>query len=196
MMIAERLDMMIAERLERLAGITLLAGKHADEQDGMCVMEAAAWVAGESFTDHPSCVCPVIGAFLRSWNDAITDDKERTRLLTPLIEKVIGTRATPDVEAKRAFLCVDWAIRSFLPDWLAGCDASYASHAAALRTIPEITDWDSLANATPVLADVQKRAAAARDAARDAARAKLTPLKEKLQAGAVDLVRHLCACVD
>lgn len=39
-----------------------------------CILEAASWVAGESRTDRPASVTPVVAAFLRSWNDGLSDD--------------------------------------------------------------------------------------------------------------------------
>jgi hypothetical protein len=36
-----------------LAAISLLEGSHTSAEDGMCVMEAVAYVAGEPFSDHP-----------------------------------------------------------------------------------------------------------------------------------------------
>ena len=46
--------------------ITLDSGSHDRRTDGVCVMEAVAWWAGEDHSDRPECVSPVIGAFLRS----------------------------------------------------------------------------------------------------------------------------------
>jgi hypothetical protein len=37
-------------------------------------MELASMLAGEPFSDHPQSVCPVIGTFLRTYNDAIDDE--------------------------------------------------------------------------------------------------------------------------
>ena len=51
----------------------------------MCVMEAADYVAGEDWSDKTRCVCPVMGAFMRSWNDNAENNAERDRLLKPLI---------------------------------------------------------------------------------------------------------------
>ncbi len=80
----------LADRLARVA--ELKSGAHtANDGAAMCAMEAAAWVAGEPWSDHPECVCPVIGAFMRSWNDSLPDDR-RTALLLPLIPATIGTR--------------------------------------------------------------------------------------------------------
>ena len=68
--------------IERLS---LQSGSHESLEKGMCVMEAAAYVAGEPWSDHPVCACPVITAFMIAWNDALPNDAERDRLLKPLI---------------------------------------------------------------------------------------------------------------
>ena len=48
---------------DRLAALTTLAhGAHDSPADGLCAMEAAAWLAGEPHSDHPACVSPVIAA--------------------------------------------------------------------------------------------------------------------------------------
>jgi hypothetical protein len=67
--------------------IKLSKGKHTDPQDGACVMELASMLAGEPFTDHPASVCPVIGSFLRSYNDSITDRTHASVLA--LIDKLL-----------------------------------------------------------------------------------------------------------
>ena len=46
----------VQERLDALATLTLKNGSHPSPDDGLCVMEAAAWVAGEPHSDHPACV--------------------------------------------------------------------------------------------------------------------------------------------
>ena len=60
-------------------GIVLAKGEHQDKMDAYCVMEAVAYVAGEPWSDHPQCACPVLTSFLISWNDAL-DDVTRQRL--------------------------------------------------------------------------------------------------------------------
>ena len=141
--------------------LVLKPGSHAPDGE-YCVMEAVAALAGEPWSDAPACVCPVIGGLLRAWNDGIHSDAERTRLLKPLIQPAIGTRSTPEVERMRSSLALDWLVRVNLPAW---CDLvpTLASHAAALRALPETTDWGSCHIA------VIAAGAAARDAARDAA---------------------------
>lgn len=59
-----------------LGPLTLLKGKH-DRGQGMCAMEAAAYLAGEPHSDHPKCVSPVIATFLRNWNDGLPDDQRQ-----------------------------------------------------------------------------------------------------------------------
>ena len=162
--------LIIPERLEELKSIQLASGSHRSVEDGMCAMEAASYIAGEPFTDHPSCSCPVITAFLISWNDSIKDAGERTRIIMPLIPLTINTRSTKEIENRRAFMCMDWSIRVFTPDWLDMCHSRHAVHTASLRLLPEIVDWQGIINATPILVDLRKQASAAWDAAWCAAR--------------------------
>ena len=88
------------KRLKEVAALPLDSGSHEYIRYGMCVMEAVSYVAGEPWSDSPECACPVIAAFLRSWNDALPDD-QRNDLLRPLIPLLIGTHATPAVEQRR-----------------------------------------------------------------------------------------------
>ena len=63
-----------------MTAVLLKSGAHASPSEGLCVMEAAAWLAGEAHTDHPACVSVVIAAFCRSWNDALPTDADRDEL--------------------------------------------------------------------------------------------------------------------
>ena len=47
-------------------------------------------LAGEPFSDHPHSVCPVIGSFLRAYNDRI-DDRRRQDLYA-YAAAVVGSR--------------------------------------------------------------------------------------------------------
>jgi hypothetical protein len=62
-------------------------------------MELASMLAGEAFTDHPRSVCPVIGAFLRTYNDSIDD--ERRQALYAYAAKVVGSRGPEELERER-----------------------------------------------------------------------------------------------
>src|SRR5690242_426726 len=83
--------------------VKLARGKHASPEDGVCVMELASMLTGEEFSDHPRSVCPVIGAFLRAYNDRV-DDRWR-RDLWAYAAKAVGTRSTIAVERERALIC-------------------------------------------------------------------------------------------
>lgn len=93
----------VAQKLET---VVLKHGSHETPTAGMCLMEAAAYVAGESHSDHPKCVCPVLAAAGRSLNDASNwkDDEQRTRVLKPYLVKFLGTAeaSTDEIKVKRA----------------------------------------------------------------------------------------------
>lgn len=80
--------------------IKLSKGRHASPDDGACVMELASMLAGETFSDHPKSVCPVISSFLRTYNDAVDDD--RREALYACAAQVIGTRGSREVARARS----------------------------------------------------------------------------------------------
>jgi hypothetical protein len=86
--------------------IRLGQGSHSSPANGACVVELASLFAGEQFSDRPQCVCPVIAAFLRGWNDrSAYADRQRLR---PYAQRIVGTRASPSVTAWRRDLCLAW----------------------------------------------------------------------------------------
>jgi hypothetical protein len=87
--------------------IKLSKGKHTTPEDGACVMELASMLAGEPFTDHPASVCPVIGSFLRSYNDSIDDDRRQS--LYEYASKVVGSRTCQRTQQARAERLAAWA---------------------------------------------------------------------------------------
>ena len=153
---------------ERLAQITALeVGSHTNFRDGVCAMEAVAYIAGEKFSDTPECACPVISAFVRNWNDSLPD-ADRTLLILPLVPRLVGTKASAAVEQRRANMAADWLIRFHTPVWLRL--AGMIAHADALENMPEITDFSECPDLMPVLKAAQIDSTAAGDAARAAAR--------------------------
>jgi hypothetical protein len=166
----------MADVTERLALIAPLAKGAHEDHEAMCVMEAVAFVAGEPWSDYPECACPVISAFLRAWNDALSDD-ERDPLLRPLIPRMIGTRRDTAVEQRRATMAIDWLVRVHTPVWLRL--AKLDKQADALASLPEITDITQCPSLMPALKAARDDAAAVwgvgwvagRTAAMDAARA-------------------------
>lgn len=148
--------------------IRLAFGGHASREEGMCLLEAVAYVAGEPHTDHPQCVCPVLASFGRAWNDAL-DDEDRNRLLRPFIRRLIGTRSTPEVEQRRAYMAADWTARLAAPVWLRA--AGLVDEAGALEALPPLDSAEACRNAGPTLRRAREAALAARRAgAVDAAR--------------------------
>jgi len=161
--------------------IRLSKGKHAAPTEGACVMELASMLAGEPFSDRPAAACPVIGGFLRAYNDRI--DEERRQDLYRYAALVVGSRASAEVERAREERCLAWAeerkrerarplrwvtrASPAVVDRRLGLDAAgtYAarsirrhtdrSHAAALALIDELLAMDSGRRAT------RERAAAA-----------------------------------
>lgn len=66
----------------------LSRGRHRNPRRGACFMEYASYLAGESWSDHPSCTHPALASLARMVNDC-TSDAARGRLVT-LIPSVIG----------------------------------------------------------------------------------------------------------
>ena len=79
----------------------LSRGKHRNPRRGACFMELASFLAGERWSDHPSCTHPLLAEVARSVNDR-TSDAGRP-LLAPLIPSVIGlTSDDPRADARIA----------------------------------------------------------------------------------------------
>ena len=153
---------------EQREALRLAQGAHNSIEDGACIMEAAAWIAGEPWSDHPECVSPVIAEFCRSWNDALPD-ADRHRLLAPYVAKVLGTKTTKKDEETRAWLATDWLVRVCTPAWLRL--AKLDEHARALESLARICDATTARSAQPSLEAARSASAAARDAASAAASA-------------------------
>ena len=153
-------------RLERIKALGRGQHKPPNGEFSACVMEAVAYVAGEPWSDHPECACPVIGTFLRTWNDSLPDD-DRTALLLPLIPRLVGTRLTRATEVRRATMSADWLVREYTPAWLRL--AGLISQADALAALPEIADFTDTPSLMPALIAARDSAAAAWAAAVGAA---------------------------
>lgn len=124
--------------LDKLADLGPLARGSHDPGRTACIMEAAAYVAGEVWSDEPACVCPVIATFARSLNDDMPDNL-RDELLRPLIPIVVETKGTRDDELRRSFIAVDFAVRhaAVLAMRAAGAD-DIADELAALPPIDNV----------------------------------------------------------
>src|SRR5574341_2000998 len=85
--------------------LTLMSGPHKEQQKLYCVMEAVAYIAGEPHSDSPACSCPALAAWLRRANDSMSN--EDRQLLKPFIRKMVGSRASKEVEMRRACLLTE-----------------------------------------------------------------------------------------
>ena len=138
------------------------SGSH-DPNGKACVMEMAAYMAGEPWSDSPKCASPVIGAFARSFWDASPDN------WPGLVERLdaITASANPAADDARAWLAFDWLVRTFTPVWLrkAGLD----TEAAALVALPALTSAALAKSAQPIIDEARRKANAAWAAAGAAA---------------------------
>ncbi len=66
----------------------LSAGKHRSARRGACFMEYASYLAGERWSDRPSCTHPTLAALARLVND-LSEDGSRSKLGI-LIPSVVG----------------------------------------------------------------------------------------------------------
>jgi hypothetical protein len=138
--------------------VKLGKGKHITPEDGACVMELASMLAGEPFSDHPACACPVIGSFLRAYNDSLDD--ERRQDLYAYASRVVGSRGGAAVQRARAERIAAWEmdlrrrrlLRRMLPERLRdiGLHRRYAldtigTHAVhAIRRHTDLTHAEAL----------------------------------------------------
>jgi hypothetical protein len=163
----------------------LAHGAHNAPEQGMCLLEAVSYVAGEPFTDRPQCVDPVLGAFGRALNDNMLN-AERQKLL-PLIPLMLDTRVDDTVSLRRAMLLCDGVIRQILPNILeqiglpavAGNlrglaevkDAASASAASAAANAAASAAWSAESAAESAAASAAWSAESAAESAANAARA-------------------------
>ena len=177
-----------------LSTVHLEAGGHNGPDDGMCVMELVSLLARQPFSDAPPCVSPILRDFAMRWNDDL-DDTTRQRLV-PYAPRMVGT-AGDGHDERRAWLLVDWQVRTFTPAWLRL--AGLTTEADRLAGEPEIVDHATLQAVQADLEQARSKAAATRDAARaatwaaarDAARDALQPTVAELQESAFALLDRL-----
>jgi hypothetical protein len=149
-----------------LTALHLAKGSHRDRSNGLCLLEAVAWWAGEPHTDRPACVSPVLAGFGRTLNDVLPD--ARRQELVRFVPLLPGTNRDGKDEA-RGYLALDWLIRTFAPAFL-DLRPDLADTAAELRSLAPVVDLPTARTAGPVVRSARDKAHAAWDAARSAAR--------------------------
>src|SRR3954469_22253463 len=96
--------MTVSHQVARLA-----RGRHASPDAGVCAMELASMLAHEPFSDRSPSISPTIGAFLRTYNDGVDDD--RRQALYSVAAAVVGTASKRSVERERINRCLSFALR-------------------------------------------------------------------------------------
>lgn len=116
--------------------IKLSRGSHSSPQDGMCIMECVAYIAGEKHTDRPKCACSYLTGFAIKLND-IASFEQRQRLL-PFIMRLANSRLT----GKGAYAALEERARIVEQSW-------------TNRTLDELVrnahmlDWSNLQKLSP-----------------------------------------------
>jgi hypothetical protein len=136
---------------------TLGYGTHATPEEGRCAMEWVSYLAGETHSDQPHCVSPVLRAVCIALNDGLDDGPRQA--LRPYLSRTIGT-AQDGLDPVRAWMALDWLIRDYSPSWLEV--AGLAGPAANLRALTPVLDEPSLERALAELEAARGEARTAR----------------------------------
>src|SRR5689334_25130212 len=88
--------------------VRLARGRHASPAAGVCAMELASLLAHEPFSDRSPSISPTIGAFLRTYNDGLDD--ERRQDLYAVAALVVGSARGRAVERRRINACLAFAL--------------------------------------------------------------------------------------
>lgn len=147
---------------EQISELVLSHGGHRSPDEGMCVMEAISYIAGEPFSEYPMCACPVITAFMIGFNDSLPDDV-RERWIKPLIPAILNSRSLLEsgeqdigVQVERSLIAANAGLRQFIPFTFDMAADSFtlsgdtdraelcAGWSAALRALPEQTTLEGL----------------------------------------------------
>lgn len=117
-----------------LDALHLDTGGHNNPADGLCLLEAAALFAGETHTDSPTCVSPVLATYGRNLNDVLPDGRrQELKRFIPLLPGTAGDGA----DEARSYLALDWLIRTYTPAFL-DLRPELADVAAELRGLRRI----------------------------------------------------------
>ncbi len=122
----------------RLDGVTLSLGAHADKDEGLCLVEAAALLAGEAHTDRPPCVPLLCSLFAQVCNDATcwTTDAQRTAALLPLAATLVQAKHSAEATRARMHILTSFAWQC-VADTFEGTSVAERLSAMGLPATPE-----------------------------------------------------------
>jgi hypothetical protein len=129
----------------------LAFGTHATPEEGRCAMEWVSHLAGEPHGDQPACVSPVLRAFCTTLNDSL-EDRPRQRL-RPYLTRTIGT-ADDGLDESRAWMALDWLIRTYVPAWLRAARVTDA--ATRIDALRRVDSSPALRIAVPALEQARR----------------------------------------
>lgn len=122
--------------------VILDRGSHIRRTDGVCLLEAVAWFAGEDHTDRPACTCPVLAAFGRTLNDRLLTAERQ--LLRPLIPQLAGTRVPAATAWARCQVLVRGTFAMSRDATVVALrERGWDDLAVQIEIMPVITDHDS-----------------------------------------------------
>lgn len=126
---------------------SLSTGKHSLPQQGMCLMECVAFIAGEPHSDAPQCASPVVAELARVINDSAFD--EGRQMLLRRILQIATSRGTPEQEHARFGRLTDFVVREHLVALFN--DASLPDFATQVLLLAPLCQPEGRAAAVPVL---------------------------------------------
>src|SRR4051812_38914408 len=88
--------------------VRLARGRYRSAHAGVCVMELASMLAHEPFSDRSPSISPTIGAFLRTYNDGLAD--ERRQDLYAVAALIVGSVRGRATERLRINACLEFAL--------------------------------------------------------------------------------------
>lgn len=94
--------------------ITLSRGDHKSPQQGMCIMECVAYIAGEQHTDHPACASQIVTNFAIGLNDIVWD-ADRNKLL-PFVLRIVNSRGSVEIERIREDMIMRFYYRAHITE--------------------------------------------------------------------------------
>ena len=111
----------------------LSLGHHEPGSATPCVMEAASWLAGEPWSDHPRSVHPAIAGVARLVNDSVGDTERQS--LWPLVLASLDT-------ARPRHLILNWRLKRFAHRTAESVDPSPELWRRVLNRFGELTGCD------------------------------------------------------
>jgi hypothetical protein len=129
--------------------VRLHPGRHTAASGQLCLLEAAAVLAGEPLTDHPRRVSPIVSTLGIRLNDLATHRQRQT--LTRFLPDLVGT-ADDGKEDARRWVALDFSVRTVWPR----CVDRFGmrEEAAVLRGLAPITGEPAYSAARPLVAPI------------------------------------------